>query len=82
MLTYMKKWVAFEERFQEVVPCIPVYSNVYFDFYPRVLQNYNISSSVSWGQAIVDAWLGDPPALMESGVEGAEELADGEVVID
>ena len=83
MLTYMKKWVAFEERFQEVVPCIPVYSNVYFDFYPRELHNYNISSSISWGQAVVEAYLSDAADLMESGVESAaEELADGEVVIE
>ena len=83
MLTYMKKWVAFEERFEEVVPCIPVYSNVYFDFYPRELHNYNISSTISWGQAIVEAYLSDAPNLMESGVESvAEELADGEVIIE
>ena len=59
-LSYMKKWIAFEERFAEVLPVIPVYSNVYFDFYPKVLQNYQISSFVSWGNAIVEAYMSDP----------------------
>lgn len=58
-LKYVQKWVAFQKEFQEEVPMIPLYSNVYFDFYPRVLQNYNVSSNVSWGKAIVDAYMSD-----------------------
>lgn len=61
-LTYIKHWLAFQERFAELQPAIPIYSNVYFDFYTSLLQNYNISSNVSWGQAIVPAWLGEPAA--------------------
>ena len=38
---------------------IPIYSNVYFDFFPRYLQNYNISENVTWSQAIVSAFLSD-----------------------
>ena len=69
-LTYIKHWLAFQERFAELLPAIPIYSNVYFDFYTNTLQNYNISSNVSWAQAIVPAWLGEP----------AEEPATGEPV--
>ena len=81
LLSYMKKWVAFEERFQEVAPMIPVYSNVYFDFYPRALHNYNISANISWGQAIVDAYMSDPADLAaesspDSAAAGAEELVE------
>ena len=57
-LTYVKRWLAFQERFADLQPAIPIYSNVYFDFYTSLLQDYNISSFVSWGQAIVPAWLG------------------------
>lgn len=71
-LTYIKHWLAFQERFAELQPAIPIYSNVYFDFYTSLLQNYNISSNVSWGQAIVPAWLGEPAEEPE-----AEEPADG-----
>ena len=64
---------------------IPVYSNVYFDFYPRTLQNYNIAEHVTWGQAIIESRLGDP-ALEEETEEPAEEmteeLGEGEILID
>ena len=82
VLAYCQKWVAFEERFAEVLPMIPVYSNVYFDFYPRVLQNYNISANVNWGSAIVEAYLGDPADLEEETEEMSEELGEGEILLD
>ena len=59
VLGYCKKWVAFQERFASVLPMIPVYSNIYYDFYSRKLHNYNISSNITWGQAIISAWLSD-----------------------
>ena len=78
-LSYCKKWVAFQERFAQVLPCIPVYSNVYFDMYSRTLQNYNITSNISWGQAIVDAVLSEIPeeeqeSESEEPSEGVEEF--------
>ena len=69
LLGYCRKWVAFQEKFQETLPMLPIYSNVYFDFYPRVLQDYDISSNVAWSKAIVGAYLGD--------VEEEEEEAIG-----
>lgn len=72
-LTYIKHWLAFQERFAELLPAIPIYSNLYFDFYTNMLQNYNIASNVSWGQAIVPAWLGEPaeePAAEEAPANG------------
>ena len=59
LLGYCTKWVSFQERFQEVEPIIPLYSGEYFDFYPRVLQNYDISASATWGEAIVSAYMSD-----------------------
>lgn len=56
-LGYCQKWVAFQERFAKVLPTIPVYSGVYFDFYTDALKNYNVSANVSWAQAIVGAYL-------------------------
>ena len=58
-LEYMQKWVSFQELINEYLPMIPIYSNVYFDFFPRYLQNYNISENVTWSQAIVSAFLSD-----------------------
>ncbi len=69
VLSYCQKWVAFQERWTELLPAIPVYSNVYFDFYAPTLHNYNAGANVSWAQAIVSAYLGDA-------VETEEETLD------
>ena len=75
LLTYCQKWVLFLKRFSEVEPMIPVYSNVYFDFYPDVLQNYLINENISWSEAIVPSYLSDPP---EETPEEAPEEANEE----
>ena len=56
---YVKKWVAFQERYNEVLPAIPVYSNIYYDFYSGQLQNYFITAHVTWSQAILSAYFGE-----------------------
>ena len=61
LLGYCRKWVLFLERFSETLPMIPVYSNVYFDYYPDVLQHYEINVNMTWSQAIVSSYLSDPP---------------------
>lgn len=56
-LGYCTKWVAFQQRWAEVLPAVPVYSGVYFDFFTSKLQNYAIGANISWAQAIVGAYL-------------------------
>ena len=86
VLTYCQKWVAFQEYWMEALPAIPVYSNAYFDFYTNTLQNYIISSSATWSQAIVDAYLSDPAEeeeeeeLLED--DEFEILEDDEVIFE
>ena len=55
MLAYMKKWVGFQERLSETLPILPVYINIYFDFYTRDLQNYWIADHTTWAGAIIAA---------------------------
>ena len=57
VLGYLKKWISFQERFNETLPMIPVYSNSYFDFYTGSLQDYDITLRPTWGEAIVPAYL-------------------------
>ena len=59
LLGYCTKWLDFQKRFMEQLPALPVYSNVYFDFYPRVLHEYKIADNISWPQAIVESYLAD-----------------------
>lgn len=65
VLNYLRKWIKFQERWSEVLPSIPVYSNVYFDFHIDTLQDYQISSGMTWADAIVRAYIGEPAAVEE-----------------
>ena len=59
LLGYCTKWLEFQKYFAETLPLLPMYSNVYFDFYPQVLHEYNIGANVSWPQASIGAYLSD-----------------------
>lgn len=58
-LAYMRNWLRFQKRFNEVLPMLPVYSNTYYDFYTAGLSHYPIASRTTWGEAIVPARLKD-----------------------
>ena len=73
VLSYCRKWVAFQERWTQVLPSIPVYSNVYYDFYVNTLHNYVISADQTWAEVIVKASIGAP-------VTGEEEEPEEELV--
>ena len=76
-MTYCQKWITFQERFNDVLPMLPIYSNIYFDFYNSFLRNYLIGENVTWTQAIIAAYQSDEPE-----VEEEEELAEGEMVFE
>ena len=56
---YMKNWFAFQKRFNDILPMIPIYGNYYVDFYRSDLVNYRIEENMTWSDAIVGAWLGE-----------------------
>ena len=74
---YVEKWITFQERYNEVLPTIPIYSNIYFDFYTPLLQNYDITKRVTWTQAILLAYFELP-----SEAEEADELGEGEEIFE
>ena len=55
--TYVKKWIRFQERYNKVLPAIPIYSNIYYDFYTADLKDYSITAHTTWSQAIVPSTL-------------------------
>lgn len=69
VLSYCKKWVAFQERFNEILPMLPLYTNAYFDFYTSLLHNYPIQENIGWGQAILGASLYEEPEAEEEAEE-------------
>ena len=81
VLEYMQNWVAFQERFNQQLPMIPIYSNVYFDFYTNLLHDYSVSQSSTCAEGLMGAMKADIPAY-EVEEEAAEEAAEGEVIID
>lgn len=53
---YAKRWLAFQKRWSEVLPAAPLYSNIYFDYYPTTLREYFVGSFSSWALAMPYAW--------------------------
>ena len=78
---YVTKWIRFQERYNEVLPAIPLYSNVYFDFYTSQLQNYQITAHVTWSQAILQSYFGEPLPEPEE-TEEDMELSDDDMVFE
>ena len=78
---YVSKWITFQKRYNEVLPTIPIYSNIYYDFYNQYLQNYYITGQVTWSQAILPAYFAlenyeTAAALSESAEEDDGDFED------
>ncbi len=76
ILTYCQHWVEFQIRYAEILPTLPVYSNVYFDFYSPTLHDYVPGAEPSWADAIIGAYLGDPDVVEEEVEEDDFEIID------
>ena len=70
---YVSKWISFQERYNEVLPTIPVYSNIFYDFFSSQLQNYYVTAHVTWTQAILESYFGEEPETPEEEPGAAEE---------
>ena len=66
---YIEKWLDFQDRFVEMMPLIPLYSNVYFDFYVDTLQNYDMALHSSWSNAVLYAYFGEAAPTTDSDME-------------
>ncbi len=57
---YAEKWLEFQTRFVEVLPLVPLYSNVYFDYFRNDLYNYSVMAYSTWSSAILYATFEEP----------------------
>lgn len=86
-LTYEENWLAFITRFNEILPAMPIYSNIYFDFFTDWLQNYEPATYYSWPVAILYAYYAEPEEVVEetpaadAGEAMDEATGDGEIII-
>ena len=70
---FVRKWIEMQEHLTELLPVLPVYSNVYFDFYTIDLQNYDILYHITWGDAIVASSFYDTSAFLPEEEEEEED---------
>ncbi len=54
---YVERWMELMQRFSEVLPTLPIYSNIYYDFYANDLMDYAPNSHWSWTSAILYAYV-------------------------
>ncbi len=71
---YVSKWVSFQERYNEVLPAIPIYSNIYFDFFTNQLQHYDVNGHVTWSQTILEAYFGEEENIVWDEDEEGDEM--------
>ncbi len=57
---YKAKWLEFQTYWAEKLPMVPLYSNIYFDFYRPDLYNYQASAYASWAAAVIYATFEAP----------------------
>jgi len=77
--TYTERWLKLMQRYSEVLPTIPLYSNVYYDFTGNHVQGYLPSAYLSWPAALMNTYLGEElvlPSLTEPAVEAAAAEAE------
>lgn len=56
---YVDKWIVFQQKFAELMPMVPLYSNLYLDMHTDRLMNYDILGNTGWSYAILYAYIGD-----------------------
>ena len=55
--TYTERWMALMKCFSDVLPTLPIYSNVYYDFFDSSLADYAPNAHWSWPSAILYAYF-------------------------
>ena len=75
ILSYLQNWLEFQKEMNEALPILPIYSNVYFDFYTNTLHDYTVGTRSTWAQAIVPAYLAEyVEEVPEENPEGMPEI--------
>lgn len=56
---YTERWLAVVKRFSDVLPTLPIYSNIYYDFFTSDLMGYQPNAHWSWPSAIIYAYFAE-----------------------
>lgn len=61
--TYVDRWLKLMKYYSDVLPTVPLYSNVYYDFTDNQVQDYLPNAHWSWPSALMYTYLGEPLEL-------------------
>lgn len=56
---YSERWLDLMKRYSDLLPTLPIYSNVYYDFFANDLMDYAPNSHWSWASAILYAYIAE-----------------------
>ena len=56
---YAEKWLELMKHYSDVLPTLPIYSNVYFDFFANDLMEYAPNAHWAWPSAILYAYIAE-----------------------
>ncbi|HIR78641.1 MAG TPA: hypothetical protein IAD38_06495 [Candidatus Egerieenecus merdigallinarum] len=82
---YLQRWQQLMTIFNDELPDIPLYSNMYFDFYANRVQNYAANAHWSWSAAILYTWVAEPEETEDQDAltqEAETEAPDLEQITD
>lgn len=82
---YLQRWQQLMTIFNDELPAIPLYSNMYFDFYANRVQNYAANAHWSWSAAILYTWVAEPEETEDQDAltqEAETEAPDLEEITD
>ena len=52
--TYVELWFDYQIRFNQLLPCVPLYSNEYFNLIRSNVQGVNTTPKASWYKIVCD----------------------------
>jgi len=57
--TYTERWLELMKHYSDVLPTLPIYSNVYYDFFANDLMDFAPNAHWSWPSAIMYAYFAE-----------------------
>ena len=57
--TYIERWVELMKHFSDILPTLPIYSNVYYDFFANDLMQYEPNAHWGWASAILYSYFAE-----------------------
>lgn len=54
---WLDAWKAYQVKWNELLPDVPLYSDEYHDFYSNKVQGWETTSTWDWSRALLEAWV-------------------------